>query len=71
VAALNQSPTIEDEVIDPYEITIKSAKGLTNLPEYLKNKGLIKIGGPRIMSEGEIDAHEKIVIDRAKLRMRE
>jgi hypothetical protein len=53
---MSSEAKIEDPNIDPVEITIKSAKGLTNISEYLKNKGLIKIGGPKATSEGEIDA---------------
>jgi len=44
------------EEIDTHEITIKSAKGLPNIEDYLKDKGLIKIGGPKALNEGEIDA---------------
>lgn len=64
VAAMNTLPTIEDEEINPYEVTIKSAKGLSNISEYLKDKGLIKIGGPKVMNEGEIDAHEEVKVDK-------
>lgn len=46
--------------LDYKEITIKSAKGLPNISEYLKDNGLIKIGGPRFIPEGEIDAGERI-----------
>lgn len=44
--------TIVTDNKDSFEITIKSAKGLTQESEYLKNKGLIKIGGPKNLSEG-------------------
>ncbi len=48
------------EEIDTHEITIKSAKGLPNIEDYLKDKGLIKIGGPKALNEGEIDAGSQI-----------
>ena len=38
--------------LDTKEITIKSAKGLPNIDDYLRNKGLIKIGGPKNSNEG-------------------
>ena len=52
--------------IDSKEISIKSAKGGLTLPtEYMKDKGLIKICGPKALSkfEGELDAGEEIVTD--------
>ena len=73
VALMIPAPTMGEDapVADSVEITIKSAKGLTNIAEYLKDKGLIKIGGPKAMSDGEIDAHEKIIFEKKNLRLRE
>jgi len=33
-------------------VTIKSAKGLPNVDDYLKHLGLVKIGGPKNTKEG-------------------
>jgi hypothetical protein len=42
----------KEEENNNYEITIKSAKGLPNVSDYLKHLGLVKIGGPKSMKEG-------------------
>jgi len=51
-----------------YELTIKSAKGLPTVGEYLKHLGLVKIGGVR---DGEIDAGEEVGRDGQGLVYRE
>jgi hypothetical protein len=51
VATFNH-PNMAGDGIDSVEITIKSAKGLPNISDYLRNKGLIKIGGPKQMNDG-------------------
>ncbi len=67
--SIHSPNNIDDEL--KYEITIKSAKGLPNVSDYLKHNGLVKIGGPKTMGEDEIDAGEEIVTLADKLRYRE
>lgn len=57
-----------------YEISIKSAKGLPNVSDYLKHNGLIKIGGAKSSQssrEDEIDAAEQITTVSDSLKYRE
>lgn len=47
---------------DDDEITIKSAKGMTNLADFIKHNGLVKISGPKraaYLRSGEIDVLEE------------
>lgn len=51
-------------------MTIKSAKGLPNISEYMRNMGLIKIGGPKILGDVEIDEGLIVEQDKESLTLR-
>lgn len=53
--------TFQNVKLDDEEITIKSAKGMTNPADYIKHNGLVKISGPKkaaLVKNGEIDVIE-------------
>ena len=61
---------------DEKEITIKSAKGMTNLADFIKHNGLVKISGPKkaeiAVRPGELDVKSKpIEFGPESLRFRE
>lgn len=70
VADLNHQGMLGEESMDAKELTIKSAKGLPNISEYLRNMGLIKIGGPKAMNDVEIDEGQLVEQDKEALKVR-
>lgn len=70
VSQIQAEGVLGEDNIDPYELTIKSAKGLPNISEYMRHMGLIKIGGPKATADIEIDEGQLVEQDLDSLTLR-